>query len=236
MSVHSGNGEKLKVRIKDMPPEERPRERLARLGGEALSTSELLAIILRTGSRGETALDVAKRLLKIYNNNLKDLFSADINELSKIRGVGFAKAVQLKAVFELYNRLNMFKDEEKIYINSPEDAYSILKPLGFLDREHFVILCLNARNRLIAKDKISVGSLNANIVDPKQIFKIALLRNAASIILAHNHPSGDPSPSDGDIELTKKIVEAGKLFDIEVQDHIIIGKDGFVSLREIGVL
>jgi len=228
--------EKLKVRIKDMPPEERPRERLARLGGEALSTSELLAIILRTGSRGETALDVANKLLKIYNNSLIDLFSADVNELSKIRGVGFTKAVQLKAVFELYNRLNMFKDEEKIYINSPEDAYSILRPLGFLDKEHFVILSLNTRNRLVAKDKISVGSLNANIVDPKQIFKIALLRNAASIILAHNHPSGDPSPSDGDIEITKKIIEAGKLFDIEVQDHIIIGKDGFVSLREIGIL
>lgn len=223
-----------KIRIKDMPKDDRPRERLVKLGGESLSTPELLAIILRTGFKGETAVDVANKLLKIYNNNLKDLFSADVNELSKIKGIGFTKAVQLKAVFELYNRLSTFKEEEKIYINSPEDAYSILKPLGFLDKECFVLLCLNTRNRLLSKETLTVGSSNANIVDPKEVFRIALSKNSASIVLAHNHPSGDSSPSDSDIEITKRIVDAGRLFDIDVQDHIIIGKEGFLSLKEKG--
>lgn len=223
-----------KIRIKDMPLEERPRERLARLGGESLSVPELLAIILRTGLKGETAVDVANKLLKNYNNNLRDLFSTDYNELSKIKGIGFTKAIQLKAVFELYNRLSTFKEEEKVYISSPEDAYSILKPLGFLDKEYFVLLCLNTRNRLLSKETLSIGSLNANIVDPKEVFRVALSKNSSSILLAHNHPSGDPRPSDGDIEITKRIVEAGRLFDIDIQDHIIIGKDGFVSLKKKG--
>lgn len=217
-----------------MPKTDRPRERLFKLGGESLSTPELLAIILRNGSMGESAVDVAMKLLKIHNNNLRNLFSADVNELSKIKNVGFTKAVQLKAVFELYNRLNTFKEEEKIHINSPEDAYFLLKPIGFLDKEHFVLLCLNRRNRLLSKETLSVGSSNANILDPKEVFKIALSRNSASIVLAHNHPSGDPSPSSSDIKITRRIVEAGRLFNIDVQDHIIVGGDEFVSLKEKG--
>jgi len=227
-----------KITIKEWPEGERPRERLVKHGAESLSNSELLAIILRTGSRGETVLELANKLIAKYKGNLRNLFSADVNELNKIKGVGTTKAVQIKAVFELVKRINS-GSSKKIEISSPQDVSNFLmSKMKFLDKETFVILCLNTRNKLIdsSEIKISVGSLNTNIVDPREIFKVALSKNAASIILAHNHPSGDPEPSDGDIEVTKRIVEAGKLIGIDVTDHVIIGENKFVSLKDRGLI
>ncbi|MDI6902446.1 MAG: DNA repair protein RadC [Methanocellales archaeon] len=233
------NGElEYKIKIKELPIGERPRERLAKFGAASLSISELLAIILRTGSHGETALDVANKLLSKYNGNIKSLFCADVSELSKIKGIGFAKAVQIKAVFELAKRIQSFTDE-KVEISSPADVASILMPkLRTLDKEHLVILCLDPRNRIHngSEVTISVGSLDVNIIDPREIFRVALSKNAASIILVHNHPSGDPSPSDGDIEVMRRVMEAGRLIGINVQDHIIIGDGTFISFREKGLL
>lgn len=195
------NGElEYKIKIKELPIGERPRERLAKFGAASLSISELLAIILRTGSHGETALDVANKLLSKYNGNIKSLFCADVCELSKIKGIGFAKAVQIKTVFELAKKIKSFTDE-KVEISSPADVDGILMPkLRTLDKEHLVILCLDPRNRILngSEVTISVGSLDVNIIDPREIFRVALSKNAASIILVHNHPPRDPSPSDGE--------------------------------------
>jgi len=226
-----------KIKIRDLPEEERPRERLAKYGPEALSNAELLAIILRTGIKGDTAIDLANKLLNHFNGNLKAIVSADMNELSKIKGLGFAKSAQIKAAFELSKRINY--TQENIRISSPKDAAEFLMPkLRYLEKEHFVILCLGVRNRVIDNTelKISVGSLDVNIVDPREVFKVALAKNASSIILAHNHPSGDPSPSDNDIEVTRRVEEAGRMIGIEVYDHVIIGDGKYVSLKEKGLM
>ncbi len=221
------------MRIKELPESERPRERVIKYGVEALSNAELIAIILRTGSKDKNALELANILLKHFDNNLRRLFSADINELKRIKGIGVAKAVQLKAVFELARRINTFSNN-RIKINTPEDVYRLLHDkLSNLDREQVILLCLDTKNRVIDNEVIlSVGSLEASIVDPKAVFKVAIARSSSSIILVHNHPSGDPMPSIGDISVTKSIIEAGKLLNIHLQDHIIIGKNSYCSLRK----
>ncbi len=221
------------MRIKELPKSERPRERVLRYGVEALSNAELIAIILRTGSKDKNALELANVLLKHFDNNLKRLFSADISELRKIKGIGIAKAVQLKAVFELARRINTFSNN-RIKINSPADVYRILHDkLANLDKEQVVLLCLDAKNRVIDNEVVlSIGSLEASIIDPKAIFKVAIARSSSSIILVHNHPSGDPTPSIGDINATKGIIEAGRLLNIPLQDHVIIGKNRYCSLKE----
>ncbi len=221
------------MRIKELPKSERPRERVLRYGVEALSNAELIAIILRTGSKDKNALELANVLLKHFDNNLKRLFSADISELRKIKGIGIAKAVQLKAVFELARRINTFSNN-RIKINSPADVYRILHDkLANLDKEQVVLLCLDAKNRVIDNEVVlSIGSLEASIVDPKAIFKVAIARSSSSIILVHNHPSGDPTPSIGDINATKGLIEAGRLLNIPLQDHVIIGKNSYCSLKE----
>ncbi len=225
-----------KIKIRDMPQEERPRERLAKYGAEALSNAELLAIILRTGMKGGTAIDLANKLLNHFNGNLKAIVSADMNELSKIKGLGFAKAAQIKAAFELSKRINYLQDN--IRISSPKDAAEFLMPkLRYLDKEHFFVLCLDTRNKLIGNEvKVSVGSLNASIVESREIFKAAIAKNAAVVILAHNHPSGDPTPSNEDIAVTKRVVNAGDVIGIKVNDHIIIGDGKYVSMKERGLI
>ncbi len=221
------------MRIKELPESERPRERMLRYGAEALSNAELIAIIIRTGDKDRSAIELANVLLKHFDNNIRRLFSADISELRKIKGIGLAKAVQLKAVFELARRINTF-NMNKVKIETPFDVYTMLHDkLAHLDKEQVVLLCLDAKNRIIDNEIVlSVGSLEASIVDPKAIFKVAIARSSSSIILVHNHPSGDPSPSIGDINTTKSIIEAGKLLNIPLQDHVIIGKNSYCSLRE----
>jgi len=221
--------------IKDLPTEERPRERLARLGEGALSTSELLAIILRVGVGGESALALAQRLIVTYDG-LPGLARASFAELRAERGLGNAKTAQLKAALELGRRLLLATPEERLIIRSPSDVAQILMAeMSHLEQEHFQVLYLDTRNRLLGSDEVYVGSLNASHIRVAEIFRDAIKRNCAAVIVAHNHPSGDPSPSPEDVEVTRRLVSAGDLLGISVLDHLVIGQQRFVSLRERGL-
>lgn len=225
--------QEYKLRIHDMQKEERPRERLMKSGASALSDSELLAIILRTGSRQENIITLCQRLLKEYN--LKQLSQINLNQLMKIHGIKESKASQIAACFEIARRLESFNDGEKLKINSPEDVYRRIYPMmREQKKEMFIELCLDTKNQVIKEGTISIGSLNANIVHPREVFKMALAESAAHIIVAHNHPSGDPTPSREDIEITKKLVETGSIMGITVLDHVIIGDGRHFSMKEAG--
>jgi DNA repair protein RadC len=220
-----------KIRIKDLPLIDRPRERLIKHGPQALSTPELIAIILRNGWYKWNVLDLAKMLLKKYN--LKRLSKASYWEILKIPGIGKAKACQIVACFELARRLASFREKEKITINSPKDVFRLVGPeLQALTQEVVKVLSLDSRNRLISCDLIFKGSLDTNIIHPREIFKKALENFASSIILVHNHPSGDPEPSNLDIKITRRIVKAGEILGIKVQDHVIIGDGCYTSFKE----
>ena len=222
--------------IRDMPEEERPRERLAKLGPEALANAELLAILLRTGTAKESAIGLANRLLSKFEG-LRGIAGATVEELSEVPGLGLAKAAQLKAAFELGKRLAASSDDDKPTIRCPADAANlVMEQLRYQDREHLVALFLDIRNRVIGQKTVSVGSLHANIVHPREVFKDAIARSAAAIIVAHNHPSGDPSPSEEDCNVTARLKEAGSLIGIQLLDHIIIGAGKFLSLKERGLL
>jgi DNA repair protein RadC len=221
--------------IHEMPENDRPRERLMHHGADALSESELLAIILRVGSSGGSAIALANHLLSRFRN-LRGIAKASAAELSQIKGMGVAKAAQIKAAFELGKRLAGASDERAL-VNRPELAAAvIMEKMRYEDQEHFVVLLLDTRNRCIDDRRISTGSLNANVAHPREIFREALARSAAAIIVAHNHPSGDPAPSEEDKALTRRLVEAGKTMGIEVLDHLIIGDGRWVSLKEKGMM
>lgn len=227
--------EEYRLRIHDMQKEERPRERLIKYGASSLSDSELLAIILRVGSRKENVITLSQRILKEYN--LKQLSRVNLNHLMKIHGIKQGKAAQIAACFEIARRLESFDDTEKPKITSPEDVYRRIYPeLREQKKENFIELCLDTKNYIIKEETISIGTLNANIVHPRDVFKTAIEESAASIIVAHNHPSGDPTPSREDIEITKKLIEAGKIIGIEVLDHIIIGDGRHLSMKEAGYI
>lgn len=222
--------------IKDFPKEERPRERFINQGPSSLSNQELLAIILRTGTRKESVLQLSQRILSEFQG-IRMLMDASLEELTKIKGVGEAKAIQLLAAFELGKRIANLKNEDRYVIRSPEDgANYVMEEMRFLTQEHFVCLFLNTKNEVIHKQTIFIGSLNASIVHPRELFKEAFRRSAASMICLHNHPSGNPAPSREDIEVTKRLVECGKILGVEVLDHIIIGDKRYVSLKEKGYL
>ena len=221
--------------IHDLPKDERPRERLVKFGEQALSAQELLQLILGRGVAGESVVVTAQKLLSHFGS-LQKLAEASIEELSSIKGIGLAKASQIKAVFEISRRLSTqtpsYKSKE---LTDPEKVYRLIKSkLKDYHKEHFYIIALNSRNHSIAE--VSVGSLNASIVHPREAFAEAIKNKAASVIFAHNHPSGDPEPSEDDLEITKRLVEAGKVLDIEVLDHIIITKQIFLSMKEKGIL
>ena len=221
--------------IKELPLPERPRERLARLGPSALSTAELLAIILRTGVGGENALAVANRLLARYDG-LGGLARASLSELLAERGVGLAKAAQLQAALELGRRLMMTVPEERPQIHTPADAAAmLLAEMAHLEQEHFWVLFLDTRNRVLGGEPVYKGSLNQSQVRIGEVFREAVRRNCAAVIVAHNHPSGDPSPSPEDVAVTRDLVAAGRLLGIEVLDHLVIGQGRWVSLRERGL-
>ncbi|HZG71041.1 MAG TPA: DNA repair protein RadC [Chondromyces sp.] len=222
--------------IRDVPNEDRPRERMIHNGPQSLSNHELLAIILRTGSKKESVLQLANRLLKNFEG-LRLLKDASIEEITSIKGIGQAKAVQIMAALELGRRISNLKYDDRYIIRSPEDgANYVMEEMRFLSQEHFVCLYLNTKNQVLHKQTVFIGSLNASIVHPREVFKEAFRRSAASIICAHNHPSGDPSPSREDIEVTKRLSECGKLIGIELLDHLIIGEKKYVSLKEKGYL
>ncbi len=221
--------------IKDLPVDERPRERLERAGEGALSTTELLAIILRTGTGGENVLDMARRILSRYGG-LSGLARASFAEIEAEKGLGKAKTAQLKAALELGRRMLLVSPEDRFVVRSPVDvAQLMMAEMSHLEQEHFRVLYLDTRNRLLGIETVYVGSLNASHIRVGEVFRDAVKRNCAAIIVAHNHPSGDPTPSPEDVEVTRQLVEAGKLLDIEVLDHLIVGQQRFVSLRERGL-
>jgi len=221
--------------IKDMPADLRPRERLARAGEGALSTAELLAIILRTGVGGENVLALATRLLSRFGG-LPGLARASFAELEGVKGLGQAKTAQLKAALEIGRRMLLTVSEERYVVRSPADvAQLLMAEMSHLTQEHFRVLYLDTRNRLLGSETIYVGSLNASYIRVAEVFREAVKRSCAAVIVAHNHPSGDPTPSPEDVAVTRQLVSAGKLLDIEVLDHLVIGQQRFVSLRERGL-
>ena len=225
---------KVKKTIKELPEFERPREKLIKKGVKALKKEELIAILLRSGLKGKNALEVANDILLKYGD--KKLLSASYEELRNMRGIGPTKAVQILAAIELGSRLFKEKSEKEIYINSAEDAIKELVHIKENKKENFIVLYLDARNKLIYKETVSIGSLNANLVHPREVFEPAVRHLAAQIVLAHNHPSGDPEPSEDYLLLTKKLVESGKILGIEIFDHIIIVKDDFFSFKNKGII
>ena len=221
-------------RITDFAESERPRERLARLGPKSLSNAELLAILLRTGVRGENAIQVAQRLLNTFSG-VTGLHRTAFDEVCNQHGVGSAKAATIKAALELGYRMKQ-ESVERGSIHSPEEAaHLILHEMSALEQEELWVILLDTRNHFLSTEAIYRGSLNSSQVRVGEIFKLAIRRNAASIIVAHNHPSGDPTPSPDDIAVTRAIVEAGKLMDIDVLDHVVIGSGDFVSLKQRGL-
>ncbi|RZT22179.1 DNA replication and repair protein RadC [Fictibacillus sp. BK138] len=220
--------------IKDYPLQERPRERLLQDGPDTLSNYELLAILLRTGTKQMSAIQLSHHIIQHFEG-LRHLKDASIGELKEINGIGPAKAVELIAAIEIGKRISRLQFEERYTIRSPEDgARYLMDELRFLHQEHFVCLYLNTKNQVLNKKTVFIGSLNTSIVHPREVFKEGLKRSCASIICFHNHPSGDPAPSREDIEVTKRLVECGKMLGIEVLDHIIIGDQKYVSLKEKG--
>jgi DNA repair protein RadC len=218
--------------VHDLPLSERPRERLAKLGSEALSSQEILALILGRGMKGESVIITAQKLLSRFGN-LKNLASASIEELTQIKGIGPAKAAQIKATFELSKRLeHSLSEDTKITVKSPEDVVKTARNLlKGKKKEHFLVICLDTRNHLIKTSTVSIGSLDCSIVHPREVFKDAISSSAASVIFIHNHPSGDPTPSEDDIKMTKRLIEAGEIIGIEVLDHIIICDSEHLSMK-----
>jgi DNA repair protein RadC len=221
--------------IRDMPQSERPRERLAGYGAGALSTAELLAILLRTGGPGENVVNLAIRLLAQYGG-LSGLAKATFHELESTKGVGPAKVTQIKAAFELGRRLLGAAPDERPQVRSPADAANLLMlEMGLLDQEHLRLILLDTKNRVLEIPTIYIGNLNTSVIRVGELFRYALRVNCAGVIVVHNHPSGDPSPSPEDVRVTERIVEAGHMLDIDVLDHIVIGDHRYVSLKERGL-
>ena len=218
--------------VRDLPISERPRERLLKLGSEALSSQEVLALILGRGTKGESVIRIAEELIRKFGN-LKNIAQASVEELTQITGIGPAKAAQIKAAFELSRRLEDTVDESsRTTVKSPEDVVKSVKSLlKGKKKEHFMVLSLDTRNHLIKIHPISIGSLDSSIVHPREVFKEAISDSAASVIFAHNHPSGDPTPSEDDIKLTKRLVEVGEILGIEVLDHIIVCDREYLSMK-----
>ena len=222
------------MKIKDLPKIERPREKLIAKGVENLKDSELLAILLRTGTIGKNVIEIASQILSKYSK--KRLLQMTYNDLSKISGIDSAKATTLLAAFELSKRALEVNDTNLPVISDAKDAVAQLSDMRDLKKEHLVALYLNAKNQLVHKETISMGTLNANLVHPREVFEPALKYTAAQIIATHNHPSGDPKPSEDDLEVTKRLTEAGKMMGIEVMDHVIISKNSYFSFKEEKIL
>ena len=222
-------------RIRDLESSQRPRERLASLGATSLSNAELIAILLRTGIKGINAVQLGQKIL-MDCGGLAGVHRLSYTELCRMRGVGPAKAAQIKAAVELGNRFAASTPTEHPVIQSPEDAASlILYDMGALEQEHLNVMLLDTRNRMVKLVEVYRGSLNSSLIRVSEVFKEAVRANAAAIIVVHNHPSGDPTPSPEDISVTHAIVQAGKLLDIEVLDHIVVGKNKFISLKSRGL-
>jgi DNA repair protein RadC len=222
-------------RITDLHETERPRERLEQLGPQALSNAELIAILLRVGVTGENAVQVGQRLLQHFGG-LRGLHRAPFEELVNQHGIGEAKAAQIKAAIELGRRLALESPEERPVIHSPADAAALVQyEMSALEQEHLRVLLLDTKNHVLDIVEVYRGSVNMSQVRVGEVFKAAVRRNAAAVIVVHNHPSGDPTPSPDDVSVTRAIVQAGKLLDVDVLDHLVIGQGRYVSLKERGL-
>ncbi len=218
------------MKIKDIPKDGRPRERFLKQGPEALSDAELFAILLRTGSRGENVIDMSNRLIAEYG--LDKLFECSLKELQGIKGIGPSKAMQILTIAEIQKRINQSKNPIK-KIGCAKDVFDLFhERLKDKKEEHFYVLILNTQNKLIGEHLISKGILDASIIHPREIFKPAIKNSASKIILLHNHPSGNPSPSQEDLEITKKLINTGEELEIKVLDHVIVGDGKFWSWVE----
>ena len=227
-------------RIKDLPISERPRERLAQHGAESLSNADLLAILLRTGLRGQSAVSVAEQLLSRFGR-LDNLARASLAEIRSVRGIGLDKAIAVKAAFTLAQRMARDMAAESPLLDTPERVADLLREDNRLyEVECFQVVLLNTRRRLMRVEKLSQGTLDTLLVHPREVFRAAIAAGAAAIVVAHNHPSGDPTPSEQDIKVTRDLIRAGQLLKIEVVDHVILGRrtaersNDLVSLRELG--
>lgn len=221
--------------LKALPNEEKPRERLQHLGADALSSFELLAIILGSGTKGNSVLDLSKNLLSQFGS-LRNLAEASIEELTQIKGLGLAKAVKLKAALTFGKRAYNPGYQSRYKVQTPEHAYHYLKD-SFANekREVLVSLLLDVKGYVITKKIVSIGTLSQTLIHPREVFYDAIRHKASSLVIAHNHPSGDPTPSKEDIEMTEQLIKAGELMGIPLQDHLIVGAKTFVSLREVGI-
>ena len=222
--------------IKELPSDERPREKLKDHGAQAMGNSELIAILLRTGNRAESALRLAEKLLD-KQGGLSGFGHATIEDIEQVKGIGEAKAISIMAAVELGRRVTSLAPSERTVIRTPEDVSALLMPrFRYETKESFIAILLSTKNHVIKTAIISVGSLNASIVHPRELFREAINASAAAVILAHNHPSGDPTPSPEDVTLPRKLVEAGKLLEIPVLDHIVLGDGKYISFTEKGIL
>ncbi len=228
-------GKRTAYTILDWPAKERPRERFYAKGGEALAEAELLAVLLGTGAQGRTAVDLGRDLLTEFGS-LSGLAGRSVKELTRVKGVGLAKAVRVGAAFELSRRLRSARDGKKALMGSPDLVAAYYAPMEDLRKEVFRVALLDSQNGLVKDVRISEGTLSASLVHPREVFKEAITESAASLILVHNHPSGDPTPSREDLQLTRQLVECGKLLQLRVHDHVIIGRGRYVSLAERGAL
>ena len=225
---------KESIKLLDTPKDERPREKLLKYGSNFLTDKELLAIILGTGNKDENVLELSKRILNDIGG-IHGLLTCSVEDLMGIKGIKTAKATQILSVCEIYTRLS--KPRKRITIKKPSDIVSlIMTDIFFMQQEVFMVITLNGKNNILSKKEIFKGSLNSSLVHPREVFKEALKNSAASIIVCHNHPSGDPTPSKEDINVTKRIKECGNIMGIELLDHIIIGDNKYISLKERGYL
>lgn len=225
-----------RIMMRDLPSEERPREKLLRHGAERLSNSELLAILLGSGTKSLSALRLAEHLLTKFGS-LRGLANASCEEMTSVKGVGAVKAAVILAAFELAKRLADSSMEVREVITCPRDAADLVRnDLARADKEYFMVIMLNTKHRVIGKKVISIGHLSGSLVHPRELFKEVIRRSSAAVIVVHNHPSGDPTPSREDIGVTKRLVEAGELLGIQVLDHIVVGDNCYVSFREQGLL
>jgi DNA repair protein RadC len=229
------NNSRPTYRITDLHDDERPRERLRNLGPQALSNAELIAILLRVGVPGENAVQVGQRLLQIFGG-IAGIHRAPFDELLRQHGMGEAKAAQIKAAIELGRRLTLESPEERPTINSPGDAAALLQyEMQALEQEHLRVMLLDRRNRVLEVVDLYRGSVSSSQIRVGEIFREAIRKNASAIIVAHNHPSGDPTPSPDDVAVTRAILQAGKMLDVDVLDHLVIGQGRWVSLKERGL-
>ncbi|MDR1068770.1 MAG: DNA repair protein RadC [Clostridiales Family XIII bacterium] len=220
-------------KIRELPEAERPRERLTLYGADALSNAELLAILIGSGQGNASALDLAARVLAVSEQGIAYLATASVEELQHTPGVGSATACRIAAAAALGRRIAATRGRDVIKFTSPEDIVALfMDEMRRETQEAFRILLLNIKNEMIGRETVSVGNISSSIVDPRDVFKPAIRRGAAGIVLVHNHPSGDPEPSDPDLEVTQHICDAGELLGVRVMDHIIIGDGNFVSMKK----